>query len=457
MATEFKLPEVSENVDKATVVSVLVAEGDTIKEDQPVIEIETEKATLEVPSSVGGTIKELRVKEGDEINVGDVVLTVDEQPGGEKKDKEKKPAEDQKKEKVEAEKRKQEKAKQEKEKKAETARKKEEEKEEEILGPEKQVKGVSQPEVEGQEEEEAEMTTVAASPSVRRLAREIGVDVSRVKGSGPGGRISVEDVKTFAQQELRERAAGRGVAAPSTPLPDFARYGDVERRSMSSVRRITAERLGYAWATIPHVHQFDKADITELEALRKRRNARVTDDDAKLTMTAIILKVVTNVLKKYPQVNASVDMMEKEIVYKNFYNIGVAVDTDRGLLVPVIHDADQKSIVALAAELNDVARRARAGKLGLDEMKGGTFTITNLGGIGGTNFTPIINPPEVAILGVARAQEEYVIHGGKPEIRLMLPLCLGYDHRVVDGADGARFLRDLAAFLTNPLEFLLEI
>lgn len=469
MATEFKLPEVSENVEKATIVSVLVSVGDTIKADQPVIEIETEKATLEVPCPVAGTIKELRVKEGDSIRIGDVVLVVEEgaESAAGKKAEVKKP-------KTEA--------------KAPDAKVKKEPPavEEKKREPEKLVAAKPEPESrpapaagksaatpapapapasapapapapEPDEEESRSVVAAGASPSVRRLAREIGVDISRVKGSGPGGRVSQEDVKAHAQQTLHERAAGRGLSVPSDPLPDFTKYGEVERRAMSSIRRITAERMGYAWATIPHVHQFDKADITELDQLRKRHNAKTTDEDAKLTMTAIILKVVTNVLRKYPQVNASLDMEQKEIVYKNFYNIGVAVDTDRGLLVPVIPNAEQKSIVQLARELNDVARRARAGKLGLDEMKGGTFTITNLGGIGGVNFTPIINAPEVAILGVARASEEYVVRGGKPEIRLMLPLCLGYDHRVVDGADGARFLRDLATFLTNPLEFLLEI
>ncbi len=440
MATEFKLPEVGENVEKATVISVLVSEGEQVEKDQNVIEIETEKATLEVPCDVAGTVKEVKVKEGDEIGVGETVLVVDESSkAGAGKEKKKEEPEEEKRQKA---------AKEEQKKEAPKSEEPEEEEEEEIEAEEEE------PEEEG---EGVRPYTVAAAPSVRRLAREIGVDITRVKGSGPGGRITKEDVKAEAQRTLQEskRPVLPGVKAEA--LPDFSRWGEIERRSMSSIRRITAERLSYAWATIPHVHQFDRADITELEALRSRHNARLKEDQPKLTMTAIILKVVTNVLKKYPQVNASLDMAEREIIYKSYYHIGVAVDTDRGLLVPVIRDVDKKSIVQLAGELAEVARRARSGKVSADEMKGGTFTITNLGGIGGTNFTPVINPPEVAILGVARASEEQVMHNGQAQVRLMLPLCLGYDHRVVDGADGARFLRDLAAFLTNPLEFLLEI
>ena len=225
---------------------------------------------------------------------------------------------------------------------------------------------------------------------------------------------------------------------------------------MSTIRRITAERMAQAWVTIPHVHQFEKADITDLESLRKRYNASLKDPSRKLTMTAILLKIATTLLKKYPQFNASLDMPTREIYYKYYYHVGVAVDTPRGLLVPVIRDTDKKTLTQIAAELNETADRAREGKVPPDLLKGGTFTITNLGGIGGSYFTPIVNAPEVAILGVARASIEQRIHDDQIEERLVLPLVLGYDHRVIDGADGARFMRDLAALLSNPLEFILE-
>jgi pyruvate dehydrogenase E2 component (dihydrolipoamide acetyltransferase) len=244
---------------------------------------------------------------------------------------------------------------------------------------------------------------VPAAPSVRQLAREIGVDITQVQGSGAGGRISLEDVKRYAR-DLHARLASQPLrgALPAVALPDFTKWGAVERQPMSNVRRATAERMTQSWVTIPHVTQFDKADITDLEQLRQRYDAqRAQSAGGKLTITAIVLKVVATALKRFPPFNASVDMTTYEVIHKTYYHIGVAVDTDRGLLVPVIRNVDQKNILELSVELTQLAERARSRKTTLEEMQGGTFTITNLGGLVGTNFTPIINTPEVAILGLA--------------------------------------------------------
>jgi pyruvate dehydrogenase E2 component (dihydrolipoamide acetyltransferase) len=298
---------------------------------------------------------------------------------------------------------------------------------------------------------------VPAAPSVRRLARELGVDIAQVKGSGPGGRISEADVKLHVRQLNTQRpATGAPVAPAAAPLPDFSRWGAVDRQPLSNVRRVTAERLSQAWATIPQVTQFDKADITEVEQWRKEYGRRAEAAGAKLTLTAILLKVAAAALRRFPQFNASLDVARSEVVYKQYVNIGVAVDTDRGLLVPVVREADRKNIAQLAAELTQLAEKARARKLSPEDMQGGCFTISNLGGIGGTGFTPIINPPEVAILGVARGAFEPVWSGSEFKPRLLVPLSLTYDHRLIDGADGIRFLRWLAEALQNPFVLLLE-
>jgi pyruvate dehydrogenase E2 component (dihydrolipoamide acetyltransferase) len=286
------------------------------------------------------------------------------------------------------------------------------------------------------------------------------VDINQVQGSGAGGRISLEDVKRYAR-DLHARPASQQFrcALPAVTLPDFTKWGAVERQPMSNVRRATAERMTQSWVTIPHVTQFDKADITDLEQLRQRYDAqRVQSAGGKLTVTAIALKVVAAALKRFPQFNASVDMTTHEVIHKAYYHIGVAVDTDRGLLVPVIRNVDQKNILELSVELTQLAERARSRKTTLEEMQGGTFTITNLGGLGGTNFTPIINAPEVAILGLARSSMEPVYNDSTGQLtpRLMLPLALSYDHRLIDGADGVRFLRWVVEVLQQPFLLALE-
>jgi pyruvate dehydrogenase E2 component (dihydrolipoamide acetyltransferase) len=286
----------------------------------------------------------------------------------------------------------------------------------------------------------------AAAPSVRRLARELGVDVRRVTGTGPEGRISLDDVQTFVRGAL----AGGVTGAPDVPMPDFSRWGEVERKPMSNIRRKTAEHLSHAWNVIPHVTQHDRADITELEALRKQYGPQAEKAGGKLTMTAIALKIAEGALRRFPQFNSSIDVARKEMIFRKSIHIGVAVDTERGLLVPVIRDVDRKGLTTLAVELTKASDKARAGKLTPDEMQGSGFTITNLGGIGGTSFTPIINWPEVAILGISRGAQEPRWTGQQFEPRLMLPLSLSYDHRAIDGADAARFLRWVAEAFEEP-------
>jgi pyruvate dehydrogenase E2 component (dihydrolipoamide acetyltransferase) len=301
---------------------------------------------------------------------------------------------------------------------------------------------------------------------VRRLAREIGVDVTQVPGTGPGGRITQDDVKEFAKRVMHSiggngqaaaasgAAVARSVTMPS--LPDFSKWGEVERKPMTGIRRKTAEHLSHAWNAIPHVTQFDKADITALEEIRKKYRPEVEKAGGNLTVTAIAAKVIASALKAFPQFNASVDPAGESIVYKKYIHVGIAVDTENGLLVPVIRNADQKNLIQLSIDINQLAEKAKARKLSLDEMSGGSMSISNLGGIGGTMFTPIVNWPEVAILGISRGGFEPVWNGTTFEPRQMLPLSLSYDHRLIDGADAIRFLRWVAEALENPFALTLR-
>jgi pyruvate dehydrogenase E2 component (dihydrolipoamide acetyltransferase) len=288
---------------------------------------------------------------------------------------------------------------------------------------------------------------------VRRFAREVGIDITTVQGSGPGGRISIDDVKAHTNKLLSK---GTGGAVATAELPDLSRFGPIRREAMSKVRRLTAENLTRAWLTVPQVTNNESADITDLEEFRKAYKGRVEEAGGKLTMTAILVKIVASTLKQHPTLNAAVDMLNHEIVYRESINIGVAVDTERGLLVPVIRDADTKNLTEIGVSLDDLARRARDKKLSPDDMQGGTFSISNLGGIGGTGFSPIVNWPEVAILGVSRGRIEPQWHEGSFRPRLMLPLSLSYDHRLVDGADAARFLARLKMSLEQPLLLAFE-
>ena len=434
--TEFKIPELGENVAGGDVTRLLVNVGDTIARDQPVLELETDKATIEVPSSVAGVVKE--------IKVGAVVLTVD---GGVSS------ATAAAKAPVKA-------AAPEPAPAAPPA----------TAPPQGPTRVVPMPVRPAPEAVAPPATPVRlegerpaaapASPAVRRLAREIGVDVNAVQGTGPGGRISQDDVKEHARRILSSvgsaGAAGVGQAArPARPLPDFQKWGQVERQPWTNIRRTTAEHLSHAWTTIPHVTQFDKADVGALEELRKKFKDQVAKAGGNLTVTAMLVRVLATAVKKFPQFNASLDMERGEIVYKQYVHVGVAVDTDRGLLVPVIRDADTKNLTEIAVELQRAAERARDRKLTIDEMSGGGITISNLGGIGGTYFTPIVNWPEVAILGVSRGVLEPVWRDDRWEPRLMLPLALSYDHRVIDGADAMRFMRWVVDAIEQP--FLLSL
>ena len=426
---EFRLPDLGENIEAGEVVNLLAKVGDSVTEDQPLIELETDKAVIEVPSSIGGEVVEMHVAVGDRVAIGQLVATL----AGAGAMPAAPPAETTAPAAPTAP--------------AATAAAA-------AASPERVAPTVQA--VDSAPDTPAKL--VPAAPSVRRLAREIGVNIAAVEGTGPGGRISQNDVKAHARALNTERAAplAEGPATGAMPLPDFSQWGEIERESMSNVRRTTAVRLSQAWATIPHVTQFDKADVTELEIARKKFAKKVEAAGGKLTPAAIVLKVVASALKVFPQFSASIDMANQEVIYKRYSHIGVAVDTDRGLLVPVVRDVDQKNLIELALELGEIAAKARGKKLRPDDMQGGCFTVSNLGSIGGTGFAPIVNPPEVAILGVARSVQEPVFLDGEFKPRLMMPLSLSYDHRLIDGADGARFLRWISEALENPLLILLE-
>jgi pyruvate dehydrogenase E2 component (dihydrolipoamide acetyltransferase) len=412
---ELRIPELGDNVAVATVVGVLVREGDRVAPGQPLLELETDKAVMEVPAEAGGVVKRVLVQVGEEVRPGQPFLELAEAQ-----------------EAVEV---------------SEVAQRAPEARPE----PAPEARPEPTPQAEGPRAPQApsEGRLVPAAPSVRRLARELGVDIREVRGTGLAGRITEEDVR---------RAAGLAPAAlealPPTPrLPDFSRWGPVRAEPMSGVRKATMRAMAQAWAQVPMVTHFDEADITELEALRKGYARKAEEKGFRLTLTAFLLKALALTLKAFPKFNASIDPEKQEVIYKDYVHIGVAVDTPHGLLVPVIRDVDKKGILALAQELQEVSERARARKLSPEEMQGGTFSLSNLGGIGGTGFTPIVNWPEVAILGVSRSQMKPVWDPGQEAFlpRLYMPYSLTYDHRLIDGAEAARFCRHLAGLLEDPV------
>jgi pyruvate dehydrogenase E2 component (dihydrolipoyllysine-residue acetyltransferase) len=450
-ASEFKLPELGENISQGDLVRLMIAPGAKVSEGQPVMELETDKAVVEVPSSVSGVVKDVQVKEGEKVKVGQVIFTLEGGvPSAAPAPSRNAPVEH-----VSG---------QHGARLAfQAAIRAEGKTEEQALPPDQPQQGApafSMPQQLGKVAGTEHRQPVPAAPHVRRLARELGVDIYEVKGNGPGGRISEDDVKAHAKA-LLAAAASAAQAAPraghfaAPKLPDFSKWGKIEKVSMRGVRRKTAEHLAESWNTIPHVTQQDRADITELEQLRARFAPKAQEAGGKMTVTAIALKVCAAALKVFPQFNASIDVENEQIVYKQYINIGVATDTDRGLLVPVVPDVDKKNIVELAVELSQLSKKARDKKITPAEMEGGTFTITNLGGIGGIGFTPIVNHPEVAILGLSRSRMEPEWINGKFEPRLILPLSLSYDHRLIDGADAARFLRWIAEAFEQP--FLLSV
>jgi pyruvate dehydrogenase E2 component (dihydrolipoamide acetyltransferase) len=469
MPTDMKLPELGENIEGGDVLRVMVKPGDAIAKDQPVLELETDKATIEVPSSAAGVVKEIKVKPGEKVKVGQTIFTVDENgAGAAAAPKAEEKAEDKSSEESQAP----------PAKAAPTVAPKAPSPEEEAPpAAAARVRSEEPPKPEKRKAEVVEMkpgrgqapaeekkptpapaqaadsASIPAAPSARRLARELGMNIADIQGTGPGGRISMDDVTAHARRLLSGAGAGAGRATvvPSETLPDFSKWGAVERKPMSGVRRTTAHRLTQAWNTVPHVFQHDRADITGVEALRKRLSKKAeADGRAPVTITAFLMKTLAAALKKFPQLNSSVDMQTDEIVYKHYAHIGVAVDTDRGLLVPVIRDVDEKDMFQVADEIAQAAERARSRKLSLDDMQGGSITISNLGSLGGGAFTPIVNWPEVAILGVARARMEPVYTDAGLVPRFMMPLTLSYDHRVVDGADGVRILRWIVEAVEQP-------
>ena len=441
MATEVRLPALGEGVERADVVRVLVVPGDTVAIDQPLLEIETDKATVEVPSPVAGTVAAVAVETGASLPVGGLIASFEADGAAIDAPTDETPAA------------------------ADSAT---------GTGVAVPTDPAPAPSPTAEPPPPPPPATVAApspsatakpsrrralaAPSVRKLAREIGVDIDAVEGSGANGRVSLDDVKAHARRAMEQlRSPAPQPAGPGHPaapaLPDFSRWGPIERTPMRNVRRTVARRMSTSWQTVPHVTQHDRADVGELEAVR--RTLKRTAPDLPLTVTAFAVAVCAAALKEFPQFNASLDVARDEIVYKRYVNIGVAVDTERGLIVPVIPEADRKSLAALSTEIAEVAAAARTTGLPRERLEGGTFTITNLGGLGGTAFTPIVNHPEVAILGMSRSVPAPVWTGDRFEPRPMLPLSLSYDHRLIDGADAVRFLRWVAERLEHPL--LLEL
>jgi pyruvate dehydrogenase E2 component (dihydrolipoamide acetyltransferase) len=411
---DFALPNLGEGIDSGIVVAVAVKPGDAVTNGQELFTVETDKAAMPIPADGDAKVEEVRVKVGDKVRVGAVLAVLS---GGAATPQAASP-------------------------KAEPAKPQ--------AAPAKPQPSNGPP-----AGVVASTGVVPAGPATRRYAREHGVNLGEVPGTARGGRVTVEDVRGHIRTQMSAPPAARGVAT-LPPLPDFSKYGPVEKKPLSNIRKKIAENLSIAWHAAPAVTQHDLADITDLEAGRKRITENLPKGAPKVTMTVLAVKAIVAALKEFPNFNASLDITNGEAVYKNYYHIGIAVDTERGLVVPVIRDADRKSVRDLATEVATLAEKARAGKLVIDEMRGGTFTITNLGGIGGTYFSPIINYPEVAILGLSRSAVQPVFKDGQFVPRLLMPLSLTYDHRIIDGADGARFTNRLVQLFSDPIRLLME-
>jgi pyruvate dehydrogenase E2 component (dihydrolipoamide acetyltransferase) len=482
MASEFKLQDPGEGIHEAEILDLHVSESDQVHEDDILLTIETDKASFEVPSPFDGRIEEIRVKEGDIVMVGDVLMTyVEGEQTGEEAGREvgeEEEYEDQ--EEVAA-------GEGEGEGVVDRPGKKKEAKRKTTVSKKReQAEAKSRKTGDEEEAKRKDETPVPASPATRRLARELNVDLHAVEGSGPGGRVTADDVRSAAEQAETEarkeieaereehepeaaepepaeaeppRERRRLLAGEPPPLPDFSEWGEIERIPLRSVRRATARRMELAWQNIPHVTHWDVADITDLERFRAEHEDTVAAEGGKLTLTALFMKAAIAGLKKFPRFNATLDLEREEIIIKHYYHIGVAVATERGLLVPVIRDVDCKTVLDLALELTELAERARQGDIDRAEMRGGSFTLTNPGALGGKSFTPIINYPQVAILGLAKASLEAVVSGDLDEYeirpRLRLPLGLTFDHRVNDGAEAARFVNTVIDALGDPEDLLL--
>jgi pyruvate dehydrogenase E2 component (dihydrolipoamide acetyltransferase) len=428
---DLKLPKLGEGSDSGVVVSVFVNEGDTITKDQTIIELENEKAVAAVPASAGGVVTKIHVKAGDKISIGQRILTLSgaaEAPAPAAPAA--KPA-------------------------AKPAVKR--------AAPEPEA--VEEAVEIAQEETSDAVAAPVASPSLRRMARELGINLGKIRGSGPGGRVEMADVRAYITRLQSTAAKAKAAPAAGTPAPakpvaeqiDFSKWGPVTKKSITPLRNVIARRMLENWNTIPHVTQFDDADFSKLNELRKKYAAAYEAKGSKLTLTPLVLKAVAATLKKHPIFNSSLDEVANEIVLKDYIHLGIAVDTDAGLIVPVIRDVDQKSVLELAKELEVLAQKARDRKVSGDDLKGGTFTISNQGAIGGAHFTPIVNKPEVAILGLGRGALKPVVRDGKVEARVMTPIALSYDHRVIDGGSAARFTVDLLTALQDFSEDVVKL
>jgi pyruvate dehydrogenase E2 component (dihydrolipoamide acetyltransferase) len=426
---DVKLPRLAEGVDSGVVVSILVSEGQEIKKDQPFIELETQKAVGSIPAPESGIVSKIHVKEGMEVAVGQALISIaTDQDAAAAKPEAGAPAG----------------VEQPAPTRSATS----------LPGAEAKPA----PQVENYRYEAKSGAAPPASPSIRKMAADLGIDLTRIKGSEAGGRIILADLRAYIQQ-LQELSFGepreRPTTAPSatTPLPsepiDFAKWGPVRRERLSPLRRTVGRRMVESWTAIPKINQFDDADITDLLVLRKKYAAAFEKKGSHLTLTAFLLKVIAAGLQKHPRVNASIDESTSEIIYKDYYHIGVAVDTEAGLIVPVLRDVDKKNLLDLSRELHELTEKTRQRKVSLEELQGGTFTISNQGSIGSGHFTPIIYPPQVAILGVGQGQPKPIVVKETIAIRTMLPLCLAYDHRVLDGADAVRFLKEIITGLEN--------
>jgi pyruvate dehydrogenase E2 component (dihydrolipoamide acetyltransferase) len=410
---DVKLPKLGEGADSGVVVNVFVKEGDTIARDQAILELENEKAVASIPSTTAGVVTKIYVKSGDKISVGQRLISLS---GGDQPAAAAAPAA----------------------KRAATE-------------PEPEAP-VEEPAAETGEEIPKPVAAPVASPSVRRLARELGIDLSKVRGSEAGGRIARGDLSAYIARLQKATEKGKPAVASAKPAAeqiDFSKWGPVTKKPLTQLRQVIARRMWENWNAIPHVTQFDDADFTRLNELRKKYSPAYEKKGAKLTLTPLVLKALVGTLKKHPIFNSSLDEVAQEIVFKDYFHIGIAVDTEQGLIVPVIRDADKKSVLELAKEMEQLAQKARDRKVTAEEMKGGTFTITNQGAIGSAHFTPIINKPEVAILGLGRGAMKPVARDGKVEVRMMTPLGLSYDHRVIDGGAAARFMVDLVSALQD--------
>jgi pyruvate dehydrogenase E2 component (dihydrolipoamide acetyltransferase) len=411
---DVKLPKLGEGADSGVVVNIFVKEGDQVARNQAILELENEKAVASIPSTAAGVVTKIHVKAGDKVSIGQRLISVDDggQPSASAPSAKRTAAEL-------------------------------------APAPEAPAEEAAEEAAEAGEEVSRPVAAPVASPSIRKLARELGLDLSRVRGSEPGGRIVVGDLRAYIARlqkaAVKPKAAAAG-AAPARPVAepvDFSKWGPVRKQALTPLRQVIARRMWENWNAIPHVTQFDDADFTRLNELRKKYAAAYEQKRVKLTLTPLVLKALAGTLQKHPIFNSSLDEAAQEIVLKDYFHIGIAVDTEQGLIVPVIRDVDKKSVFDLAKELEQLAQKARDRKVSGDELKGGTFTISNQGAIGGAHFTPIVNKPEVAILGLGRGAMKPVVRDGKVEIRMMTPLGLSYDHRVIDGGAAARFIVDL--------------